>query len=123
MAQAHRSLRTLAVALAAAVLLGGCPAPSQRPQPPGNPFPGRQPSEPQTPGPLAPIPPPPPRAPPAPRDNHLSLAARSALDPVARARYPRRSWRRRADARPRLAHRAEQSAAVDRTWAVEARGE
>jgi tetratricopeptide (TPR) repeat protein len=67
------------VALAAAVLLGGCPAPSQRPQPPGNPFPGPQPSEPQTPGPLAPIPPPPPRAPPAPRENHLSPATRSLV--------------------------------------------
>jgi Flp pilus assembly protein TadD len=59
------------VALAAAVLLGGCPAPSQRPQPPGNPFPGPQPSEPQT--------PPPPRAPPAPRENHLSPATRSLV--------------------------------------------
>ena len=59
------------MALAAAVLLGGCPAPSQRPQPPGNPFPGPQPSEPQT--------PPPPRAPPAPRENHLSPATRSLV--------------------------------------------
>src|ERR1700688_872377 len=79
MAQAHRSLRTLAAALAAAALLSGCPAPSQRPQPPGSSIPGPQPSEPQTPGPLSPIPPPPPRAPPPPRENHLSPATRSLV--------------------------------------------
>jgi tetratricopeptide (TPR) repeat protein len=79
MAQAHRSLRTLAAALAAAALLSGCPAPSQRPQPPSNSIPGPQPSEPLTPGPLAPIPPPPPRAPPPPRENHLSPATRSLV--------------------------------------------
>jgi tetratricopeptide (TPR) repeat protein len=70
MAQAHRSLRTLAAALAAAALLSGCPAPSQRPQPPSNSIPGPQPSEPLTPGPLAPIPP---------RENHLSPATRSLV--------------------------------------------
>ena len=72
-------MRTLAAALGAAMLLSGCPAPSQRPQPPGNPIPGPQPSEPLAPGPLSPIPPPPPRAPPAPRENHLSPATRSLV--------------------------------------------
>jgi tetratricopeptide (TPR) repeat protein len=62
--------------LAAAVLLSGCPAPSQRPQPPGNPIPEPQPSPP---GSLTPIPPPAPRAPPAPRENHLSPATRSLV--------------------------------------------
>ena len=72
MAQAHRSLKTLAPALAAAaVLLSGCPAPSQRPS---NPIPGPEPS-----GPLTPVPPPPPRAPPAPRENHLSPATLSLV--------------------------------------------
>jgi uncharacterized protein HemY len=79
MAQAHRSLRTLAAALAAAALLSGCLAPSQRPPPPGSSIPGPQPSEPPTPGSLAPIPPPPPRAPPPPRENHLSPATRSLV--------------------------------------------
>jgi Flp pilus assembly protein TadD len=79
MAQTYRSLRTLAPALAAALLLSGCPVPSQRPQPPGNPSPGTQPSEPLTPGPLTPIPPSPPRAPPAARENHLSPATLSLV--------------------------------------------
>src|SRR6266404_7820096 len=84
MAQTHRSLRapslrTLAAALAAAVLLSGCPVPSQRPQPPSTSIPGAQPSEPQPPGPLSPIPPAPPRASPAPRENHLSPATRSLV--------------------------------------------
>ena len=69
----------LAAALAAAVLLSGCPAPSQRPEPPSNSTPGQQPPGPLTPGPLAPIPPPPPRAPPAPRENHLSPATLSLV--------------------------------------------
>src|SRR6266851_4458678 len=75
MAQAHHSLRALAAALAAAVLLCGCPAPSQRAQPPGNPIPS-QPSQPLPAGPLAPNPP---RAQPAPRENHLSPATRSLV--------------------------------------------
>jgi uncharacterized protein HemY len=79
MAQAHRSLRTLAAALAAAVLLSGCPAPSQRPERPSNPIAGPEPSGPLTPGPLTPIPPPPPRAPPSPRENHLSPATLSLV--------------------------------------------
>lgn len=62
--------------LAVAVLLSGCPAPSQRPQPPGTPIPEPQPSPS---GPLTPIPPPAPRAPPAPRENHLSPATRSLV--------------------------------------------
>src|SRR5258708_23430252 len=78
MAQTYRSLRTLAAALAAALLLSGCPAPLQRAQPPGNPSPGPQPSEPLT-GPLTPIPPPPPRAPPPARENHLSPATLSLV--------------------------------------------
>jgi tetratricopeptide (TPR) repeat protein len=83
MAQARRSLKTLAAALfpalAAAVLLSGCPAPSQRPQRPGSPIPGPEPSGPLTPGPLTPVPPPPPRAPPPPRENHLSPATLSLV--------------------------------------------
>ena len=79
MAQARRSLKTLAAALAAAVLLSGCPAPSQRPQRPGNSIPEPQPSGPSTPGPLTPVPPPPPRAPPSPRENHLSPATLSLV--------------------------------------------
>jgi hypothetical protein len=76
MAQTHRSLRVLAAVLAVAVLLSGCPAPSQRPQPPGTPIPEPLPS---SSGPLTPIPPPAPRAPPAPRENHLSPATRSLV--------------------------------------------
>jgi tetratricopeptide (TPR) repeat protein len=79
MAQARRSLRTLAAALAAAVLLSGCPAPSQRPQRPNSPIPGPEPSGPLTPGPLTPVPPPPPRALPSPRENHLSPATLSLV--------------------------------------------
>jgi tetratricopeptide (TPR) repeat protein len=79
MAQARRSLKTLAAALAATVLLSGCPAPSQRPQRPSNPIPGPEPSGPLTPGPLTPVPPPPPRAPPSPRENHLSPATLSLV--------------------------------------------
>jgi tetratricopeptide (TPR) repeat protein len=79
MAQARRSLKTLAAALAAAVLLSGCPAPSQRPQRPSNPIPGPEPSGPLAPGPLTPVPPPPPRAPPPPRENHLSPATLSLV--------------------------------------------
>jgi hypothetical protein len=65
--------------LSAAVLLSGCPAPSQRPQSPGSPFPVPQPS-----GPVTPVPPPspapsPPRPPPPPRENHLSPATRSLV--------------------------------------------
>jgi tetratricopeptide (TPR) repeat protein len=78
MAQAHRSLTTLAAALCAAILVSGCPAPSRRPEPPANPTPGPQSSEPVTPGPLAPSPPSP-RAPSAPRENHLSPATRSLV--------------------------------------------
>ena len=79
MAQARRSLKTLAAALAVAVLLSGCPAPSQRPQRPSGPIPGPESSGPLTPGPLTPVPPPPPRAPPSPRENHLSPATLSLV--------------------------------------------
>jgi tetratricopeptide (TPR) repeat protein len=80
MAQAHHSLTTLAAALAAAMLVSGCPAPSQRPQPPSNPLPGPQTALPLTPSRPAPVAPPPPqRAPPAPRENHLSPATRSLV--------------------------------------------
>ena len=65
--------------LAVAVLLSGCPAPSQRPQRPSSPVPGPEPSGPLTPGPLTPVPPPPPRAPPSPRENHLSPATLSLV--------------------------------------------
>ena len=66
----------LGLVCAVAVLLSGCPAPSQRPQPPGTSIPEPQPSPS---GPLTPIPPPAPRAPPAPRENHLSPATRSLV--------------------------------------------
>src|SRR6202162_992983 len=79
MAQAHHSLRALAAVLAAALLVSGCPAPSQRPEPPGNAIPGPQTPGSPTPGSLTPIPPPPPRATPAPRENHLSPATRSLV--------------------------------------------
>jgi tetratricopeptide (TPR) repeat protein len=78
MAQAYRSLTTLAAALCAAILVSGCPAPSRRPEPPTNPTPGPQSSEPVTPGSPAPSPPLP-RAPSAPRENHLSPATRSLV--------------------------------------------
>jgi uncharacterized protein HemY len=78
MAQAYRSLTTLAAVLGAAILVSGCPAPSRRPEPPTNPTPGPQPSEPVTPGSPAPSPPPP-RAQSAPRENHLSPATRSLV--------------------------------------------
>jgi len=74
MAQTHRSLRTLAAGLIAAVLASGCLAPAQRPEPQNNPIPG-----PQPPGPLTPIPPPSPRPSPAPRENHLSPATGSLV--------------------------------------------
>jgi Tfp pilus assembly protein PilF len=71
------TLTRLAV-LSAALLLGGCPAPSQRPSPPSNPAPMTQyPAPPPT---VAPAPaPPPPRAPQPPRENHLSAATRSLV--------------------------------------------
>jgi tetratricopeptide (TPR) repeat protein len=77
MAQKHRTLRTLAAVLTAAVWLGGCSVLSPRPQAPSNPVPEPQPSGS---GPLAPgLPAPPPPAPPPPRENHLSPATRSLV--------------------------------------------
>jgi tetratricopeptide (TPR) repeat protein len=74
MAQEHHSLRTLAFALAAGLLLSGCPAPSSRPQfpspPPSSPSPSRSPSLPPSPPAHAPLPP---------RENHLSPATRSLV--------------------------------------------
>jgi predicted Zn-dependent protease len=77
MAQEHHSLTRLAIALAAAALLGGCLASSPRPPSPDNPSPNPQ-------SPSAPSPSPAlPRAPAPPRENHLSPATRSL---VAQAR-------------------------------------
>jgi hypothetical protein len=77
MAQEHHSLTKLAIALAAAALLGGCLASPQRPPSPENPTPNPQ-------SPSAPSPSPAlPRAPAPPRENHLSPATRSL---VAQAR-------------------------------------
>jgi len=73
MAQEHHSLTRLAVALTAAVLLSGCPAPSLRPASPSN----------SSAGPLYPAPPSPSapsqRAPPPPRENRLSPATGSLV--------------------------------------------
>jgi tetratricopeptide (TPR) repeat protein len=80
MAQSHRSLRNLAAVLTAALLLAGCPVPSQRAQPPSGPSP-----QPQSPGagPAVPspqpTPPPPSRPPPPTRENHLSPATLSLV--------------------------------------------
>jgi tetratricopeptide (TPR) repeat protein len=77
MAQKHRTLRTLAAVLTAAVLISGCSVLSTRPQAPSNPVPEPQPSGS---GPLSPgLPAPPPPAPPPPRENHLSPATRSLV--------------------------------------------
>jgi len=77
MDQTHHSLKTLAFALAAVVLLNGCPAPAQRPPPlgsgssiPGAPSTGSSPSIPSPSA--APRPPPP-------RENRLSPATRSLV--------------------------------------------
>jgi uncharacterized protein HemY len=72
MAQKHRTLRTLAAVLTAAVLFSGCSVLSPRPQAPSNPVPEPQPSGS---GPLSPGLP----APPPPRENHLSPATRSLV--------------------------------------------
>jgi tetratricopeptide (TPR) repeat protein len=73
----HYTLTRLAV-LTAVLLLGGCPAPSQRPTPPSSapavtPYPTPPPA-------VAPAPAPPPARPlPPPRENHLSPATRSLV--------------------------------------------
>ena len=72
MAQKHRTLRTNAAVLTAAVLFSGCSVLSPRPQAPSNPAPEPQPSGS---GPLSPGLP----APPPPRENHLSPATRSLV--------------------------------------------
>ena len=73
MAQENCSLKGFAAILAAAALLSGCPSPSVRPPPPGNPVV----APPQTPTPATPNLPPAPapiRPPAPPRENHLSAA-------------------------------------------------
>jgi predicted Zn-dependent protease len=77
MAQEHHSLTRLAIALAAAALLGGCLASSPRPPSPDNPSPNPQSPSAASPSPALP------RAPAPPRENHLSPATRSL---VAQAR-------------------------------------
>jgi tetratricopeptide (TPR) repeat protein len=80
MVQTHHSLKTLALALVAAALLSGCPAPARRPEP-GSPAPSAasngSPSlvapQPGSPQPGAPQPRPPPR------QNNLSPATRSLV--------------------------------------------
>jgi tetratricopeptide (TPR) repeat protein len=74
MAQESPTLKTLAVVLAAALLLSGCPARSPRPEAPNNPFPGAASSGagPASPG-------SPPVHTPQPRQNRLSPATRSLV--------------------------------------------
>jgi uncharacterized protein HemY len=72
MAQTHHSLKTLALAIIAASLLSGCPAPAQRPSPTIAPSAGSTSSTPLPPGAPAPRPPPP-------RENRLSPATRSLV--------------------------------------------
>jgi len=80
MVQIDHSLRKLAVALSAAVLLGACsllapspsPPPPQQPQPPASSLSTPPPQPPQPPQPL------PPQQPPA-RENHLSPATRALV--------------------------------------------
>jgi tetratricopeptide (TPR) repeat protein len=81
MVQEHHSLTWLAAALAAAVLLSGCPAPETRPSLPNTPSPAPQsPVPPQIlPPNLASPTPSPPRPPQPPRENHLSPATRSLV--------------------------------------------
>ena len=80
MAQEHRTLTRLAAACAVALLLGGCPAPSMRPEPPGNSAPGPQGGS--SANPASPSVPPAPAPPP--RENRLSPAT-SSLVTQARA--------------------------------------
>ena len=61
-----------------ALLLGGCPAPWTRPEPPGNAPAVPQPPAPEPAPPAAPLPAPS-RPPPPPRENHLSPATRSLV--------------------------------------------
>jgi tetratricopeptide (TPR) repeat protein len=79
MVQTRHSLKILALALAAVVLLSGCPAPAERPPPPLD---SRIPGAPPT-GSAPNIAPPPatpaPRPPPPPRENRLSPATRSLV--------------------------------------------
>jgi uncharacterized protein HemY len=77
--QNYRALRRAAASglvVTLALLLGGCPAPWTRPEPPGN-----APAIPPTPEPPAPAPSPPrpPQPPQPPRENHLSPATRSLV--------------------------------------------
>src|SRR5450631_241741 len=68
MAQTHRSLTMLALAITASSLLSGCPAPAQRPSPPGSTVPSPPPAGAPT------------RRPPAPpRENRLSPATLSLV--------------------------------------------
>jgi tetratricopeptide (TPR) repeat protein len=80
MAQENRALTRLAAACAVALLLGGCPAPSMRPEAPGNSAAGPQGGSSASPG--SPSVPPPPAPPP--RENRLSPAT-SSLVTQARA--------------------------------------
>jgi tetratricopeptide (TPR) repeat protein len=76
MAQSLHSLTTLALAITTAALLSGCPAPAQRPSPPGSsgaPSGGAPPSIPPPPGTAVP------RSPPPPRENRLSPATLSLV--------------------------------------------
>ena len=67
--------------------------------------------------------PPPPRPPPPPRENHSLARHPLAGDAGAHAARSRRHRRRILDARSGAAHRAEQSAAMDRARPAAARGE
>src|ERR1700728_3162952 len=90
------------VVVTLALLLGGCPAPWSRPEPQGN-----TPAVPQPPAPEPPVPSVPARESPLARHP---IAGHAGARP---ARSRRHRWRVR-DARSRVAHRAEQSAALGR---------
>jgi len=77
MAQTHRSLKTIAFALCAAALLGGCASPGHRELTLSSPPPSQPPvgAPPAVPSPGAPVP----RPPPLPRENSLSPATHSLV--------------------------------------------
>jgi tetratricopeptide (TPR) repeat protein len=78
MAQTHRSLKTLALVLSAAVLIAGCRSAAERPTLPDS----ATPSAPSMGSASAPLPPPiapAPRPSPPPRENHLSPATQSLV--------------------------------------------
>ena len=127
MVKKHRSLTPAAVlratlvlraatVLGAALLLAGCPSPWPRPSTGGNRGavpPQAAPPSASAPGPIPPAPATPrPQSPP--RENHLSPATRSLVTQAHGLFAHRRHRRRLLDPGSGTAHRAEQSAALDR---------